>query len=469
MTAVLRRVLPVLGLVLIMALPAFAQADQPADQPAGGQSSDQPAGQPSGGFKFSMGLGIGVQTFNDAPPPTSGVTYQSLSLVPDIAFGKIGVGLDLTFNYNFSGPNNSLHVRQEDWWPTNGVTFGHVLAIYLPKIAYVRYGEKGDPLYLKLGSFNDATLGSGFIMGDYNNMLFLPTQRHFGLQADVDGSLFNFPYMGVETVMGNLAVWDVIGARVYVKPLVDTPLPILNNLQIGLTVAADTNPYYNTQSAVMGGTASTVAVFGIGAQDPLIYQKDVFSMIGYVDIADIQGKTWGSMAGVGGRIINIFTWGAQLRLMSGGFIPTYFGPGYDTQRDAQYLAIQNPVSGMTFGGLATIGTSLLGDKLIFKISLDTPFVTSETDPLLARPHLNSILTLAPGALPVFSFDFIYDKKAIGSFAQIVDATNATIQAKLNLQSGPAVISFVYDITYDARQSPDPWVVTSGLQSSIALF
>ena len=144
MTAVLRRVLPVLGLVLLMALPAFAQADQPADQPAGGQSSDQPAGQPAGGFKFNMGLGIGVQTFNDAPPPTSGVTYQSLSLVPDISFGKLGVGLDLTFNYNFSGPNNSLHVRQEDWWPTNGVTFQHVLGIYLPKIAYVRWGEKED-------------------------------------------------------------------------------------------------------------------------------------------------------------------------------------------------------------------------------------------------------------------------------------------------------------------------------------
>jgi hypothetical protein len=75
-------------------------------------------------------------------------------------------------------------------------------------------------------------------------------------------------------------------------------------------------------------------------------------------------------------------------------------------------------------------------------------------------------------VPVFSFDFMYDKKGIGTFSQLVDATNAAIQAKLNLQSGPAVISFVYDITYDQRQAAvtgSPWTVTSGLQASVALF
>ncbi|HET6449796.1 MAG TPA: hypothetical protein VFI08_00740 [Spirochaetia bacterium] len=466
MTAVLRRVLPVLGLLLVMVLPAFSQADQPAADQSGANQAGaaQPAG---GGFGFKMGMGIGVQTFNDDPIASpNGVTYQSISLAPDISFGKFGIGLDLALNYNFTGPNNAIHVRQEDWWPTNGVTFQHVMQIYLPKFAYIRWGEKGDPLFLKAGSFNDATLGSGFIMGDYNNMLFLPTERHFGLQADVDGALFNFPYVGVETVVGNLAVWDVMGARVYARPLVNTPIPILNQLEVGLTVAADTNPYFETATA---GSASTIAVVGLGAQAPVVYQKDIFSMIAYTDVADIQGKTWGSMAGVGGRIINIFTWGAQLRLMGAGFIPTYFGPGYDTQRDQQYAAIQDPGTGTTFGGLATLGTSLLGDKLVFKVELDTPFVTPETDPLLARPHLNAILTLAPNVLPVFSFDFMYDKKGIGTFSELVDATNATIQAKLNLASGPAVISFVYDITYDRTHSPDPWVVTSGLQSSIALF
>ena len=125
-------------------------------------------------------------------------------------------------------------------------------------------------------------------------------------------------------------------------------------------------------------------------------------------------------------------------------------------------------SGLTFGGLVSGGVSLLGDKLVFKLTLDTPFVTDQTDPLLSEPHLNALLTLVPGVVPVFSFDFLYDKKGIGTFAELVDATNAIVQAKLNLQSGPAVISFVYAFNYDPRQSP-PWTVTSGLQASVALF
>jgi len=452
MTASLRRGLFVLGLVSLLALPAFSQSEQPSG-----------AQQPGGGLGFKMGLGIGVQTFPNDPAPN---TWQSLSLTPDISFGKFGIGLDLTLDYNFSGSGNSFNVRQADWWPTTSPTFQNVLAIYLPKIAYVRWGEKGDPLYLKLGSFTDGTLGDGFIMGDYNNTLFMPAERHFGLQADLDGTLFDFPYVGVETVFGNLALLDVLGARVYVRPLAGTSIPVLNALQVGVTVAADTNPGYNVVGV---NNPSTVAVFGIGAIAPIISMKDVFSMAAFADAADIQGKTWGSMVGVGGKIISIFTYAAQLRLLGGGFTPTYFGPTYDVLRGVQYNALQaTSGSGSTFGGLISLGTSLLGDALIFKLTLDSPFVTSETDPTLSQPHLNGVLSLAPGVVPVFSFDFMYDKKGIGTFAQLVDPTNSAIQAKVNLQSGPAVISFVYDITYDASKSP-AWVVTSGLQSSISLF
>ena len=367
---------------------AVAQDEQPAATPQ--TSSTSPS------FGFKLGIGIGVQTFNDTTPPT---TWQSLSVFPDISFGKLGVGLALAINYNFSGGSgNSLAIRQEDWWPTNEpVTFQNVLAIYLPKIAYVRWGEKGDPLFLKLGSFNDATLGDGFIMGDYNNILFLPTQRHFGLQADVDGSLFNFPYVGLESVFGNLAQLDVMGARVYVRPFVGTSIPILDNLQVGATAAVDTTPYFNTVSAQNGLTASPLGAFGADVMVPLVNTKDVFSLVAFTDFSTIQGMTWGSMVGVGGRIITIFTYGAQLRLLGHGFIPSYFGPSYDVRETSSTRPPMAGGSGTTFGGLLSLGTSLLGDKLIFKVTFDTPFVTTETDPLLSNPHLNGILSLVTGS------------------------------------------------------------------------
>ena len=218
------------------------------------------------------------------------------------------------------------------------MTFQSVLGIYLPKIAYVRWGEKGDPLFLKLGSFNDATLGDGFIMGDYNNMLFLPTERHFGFQADMDGALFNFPYVGVETVVGNLAQLDVLGARVYVRPLARTPIPILNALQIGVTAAVDTNPYYNTG---LTGRASPWACSASAPLAPLIYTKDVFSLLAFTDAATIQGKTWGSMVGVGGQDhqhLHLRCAAATPRAAVSP--PRTSGPPTTCMRGVQYNAIQ---------------------------------------------------------------------------------------------------------------------------------
>ena len=204
-------------------------------------------GGSSGSVKptFGLGLGIGVQTFNEPGGP---ITYQSLSLSPDLAFGKFGVGLAVTLNYRFAGTGSSFEVRLADWWPQapDLVTLQTVAAIYLPKVTYIRWGVKGDPLFVKLGSIDDATLGNGFIVGDYANTLVLPSDRHFGLNFDIDGSLFGFPYVGLETMAGNLAQFDVIGGRLYVRPLVGTKIPILKNLEFGGTVAADRSPTCTT-------------------------------------------------------------------------------------------------------------------------------------------------------------------------------------------------------------------------------
>jgi hypothetical protein len=434
------------------------------------------AAPPSDGFKFSMNLGLGVQTFNDkdtsAPivppattyPPTT--TYQYLSLTPDFAFGKFGIGLDITLNYRFAGGGSSFQVRQADWVPTS---FPNFLEIYLPKIAYVRWGVKGDPLFLKLGSFIDATLGDGFIMGSYANTLFLPGNRHFGLQADLDGSLFAFPYVGVETVFGNVAVLDVMGGRAYVRPFAGTSIPIVNNLQVGLTGVVDTQPYFGMDKSKpeFAGSPPPVSEFGADVMVPLVYQKDVISLVAFTDLATLQAKSWGYMIGAGGRIINIFTYGAQLRLLGAGFTPDYFGPTYDLLRGYQYNLLGG--SGWTFGWLASIGTSLLNDLLIFNIAMDGPFVTAESDPLLSSPHLRGILTLGEGLVPGISFNFSYDKKGITKIEDLVSAKDAAIQALVNFRTGPAVISLVYKIIYDPTQSPNPWNVTSGLQSSISLF
>jgi hypothetical protein len=448
MTIVFKRCALILALFSLAVGSAFAQDTPPANA-----------------FGFKMGLDLGAQTFtgtgNDAG------SFQFIGLSPDISYGKFGIGIDLTINYTLNGPPgapspNTFYVRASDWVPTS---FQNFLALYLPKFAYVRWGEKGEPLFVKFGSFKDSTLGDGFIMGSYNNTLFMPNDRHFGLQADLDGGLFNFPFVGLETVIGNVATMDVLGGRIYVRPLIATQIPILSNLEVGLTGVVDTG-------TITTPKATAVAVFGGDVQLPVVYVKDVVSMLAFSDVA-FEGKGAGGMLGVGGKLLNIFSYGVQLRLLGAGFQPGYFGATYDdynTGRGAEYTALLGALSsGFTFGWSASLGTSFLNDKFVFMVKLDSPFVTTETDPTLTQPHLTGILSMAEGVIPGITFDFIYDKTNINSFISLISPLNALIKAQLNFQTGGAVISFVYNITYDPSQTPNPWVVQSGLQSSIPLF
>ena len=78
-----------------------------------------------------------------------------------------------------SDPNNPdipFKFRDADWVPEEK-TFEGFLSLYLPKFNYIRYGNKGEDIFVKLGSIEDATLGTGFIMGNYSNAMFLPNEN----------------------------------------------------------------------------------------------------------------------------------------------------------------------------------------------------------------------------------------------------------------------------------------------------
>lgn len=456
MTVTHRRRALIVLVVAIVAGAAFAQE--------GGSESPKPS--------FGLGLGIGVQTFNDTIPPT---TYQSLSLSPDLAFGKFGIGLAVTLNYRFTGAGNSFEVRLADWWPQSPtpVTLQSVAAIYLPKLKYVRWGEKGDPLFVKLGSIDDATLGNGFIVGNYANTLFLPENRHFGMNLDMDGSLFGFPYVGLETMVGDLAQLDVVGGRLYVRPLVGTKIPILKNIEFGGTLAADMQPYLYTDPLA---DKDPVAVFGGDVRLPVLFIKNVFSLVTFADVAStpagVAERAWGGAVGLGGKVFSFLTYGAQVRALGADFIPVYFDAIYDLQRGAKYDLVQaGGFSEASMGWLASLGTSFFDDKIIFMITLNAPFTGWSTDPMdiVGNPHLRGVFTIGEGIIPGISLDASYDKSGITSFADLIDPLNAAIQAKLNYKSGPAIISFVYKVRYEPTATPDPWVVTSGLETAIQLF
>ena len=188
------------SLILLLSLPAFAQFNQypKVDQ-----------GNITGGFGLNW---------------IDGELYYRFHFQPEISFANFGVGLDLNLDINKNG-----NIRKENF---------NEFSDYLSIIRYVRYGIKHDPVYIKLGALDYYTLGHGSIMYQYNNS---PTYdaRKIGLVADIDFGPFGF-----ESIYSNFGEAGVVGIRAYVKPLKMTEarnIPIISNLEVGATYAADFN------------------------------------------------------------------------------------------------------------------------------------------------------------------------------------------------------------------------------------
>lgn len=445
----------VLALLVLFSLPIAAQDAEGGD---------------SGGFGFTTTIGLGAATFNEVDGTQ--VTYNMLNFAPDISFGNFGIGLDIKLHYQTAG---SFTIREEDWVPSGDKT---ILDLYLPIFRYIRWAQKGDPLYVKVGSIEDGTLGNGFIMRNYSNTLFLPETRIVGLAFDIDGSLFNFPYVGIETFTGNLARFDVFGTRIYVRPLSGTSLPIVKDLQIGTSFAADFFP--DTVAAYLVDTPEVVVPFetlpnpeavsmlGFDFMQPLL-SADAATLALFGDLGIQTGggnANSGGMVGFGGQLIKFINYGLNVLFLGDDFLPFYFDATYDLYREAKYRVFSGEanVPGYT-GWMASLGFSFLENSLVFNASIDGSFTPDELAPVMTYPHLRGTLTVAEGLLPGFFFDAFYDKRYITGFGDLIDPTNATIGANINYKTGPAVITLGYNLRY--RPEDESWETTSNLSSSIS--
>ncbi len=194
---------------LILLLPLFIAA----------QEIDSTSVSATASTGFGFGGAFGSMTMN-------GKTYAQIRLMPELVFGKFGIGLDADILIDEEG-----NIREEDWdeWED-----------YVNKVYYIRYGQRGDKFYGRIGGFKSYTLGHGLIMSNYTNMLLYPEYRQIGLQlgGTYPGELFE-----LEVFTSNVLENDILAGRVAVKPLSKMPLPILNNLKIGVSAVTDRDQY----------------------------------------------------------------------------------------------------------------------------------------------------------------------------------------------------------------------------------
>ena len=103
--------------------------------------------------------------------------YNQFSLRPELAFGKIGLGLDLYFYFDQDG-----NLYEDNW---NFSSTKDAYKTLVDKIYYLRWGLPYDNLYFRIGSLPSITLGNGSLVNNYSNVMDYPRIRRTG---------FNFKY-----------------------------------------------------------------------------------------------------------------------------------------------------------------------------------------------------------------------------------------------------------------------------------
>lgn len=416
------RKLLLLSLIFFLAIPVFAQSS----------------------FDFGFNLGLGTIVYN-------GTTYQTVSLKPDLSFGKFGIGLDLFFMFD-----ENFNIVSDNW---------DSFADWMNKILYIRYGTKGDPLYAQIGMFKNVVLGHGLIMYNYTNMLYFPEIRKLGFELDLDGNIFNFPYLGVESFIDNLLDPDIMAFRLYSRPLLFLQIPILSNIKIGFTYALDSDPM-ETKAQDMNlednSASSTVNIIGLDLEVPFL-QSDAVYMYGYADWAMILDKGNGTEIGVNAYLFKLVYMGLALDLFGDKFTNQYFDILYENYdvRNSKFQYLDSLISTV---GWRTFASLLIGQD-IFSLYFEMRGDFSSS-PLT----LIGSLKLDKSVLKILSLEGMFIRSGITNFGDLLNwSSNALLNSYilfiLSLNVGDtSSVSLVYQITWDKDGNP---IASTQLQTGLS--
>ncbi|MDD4223115.1 MAG: hypothetical protein PHD87_00815 [Candidatus Cloacimonetes bacterium] len=152
--------------------------------------------------------------------------YSQIRLRPEVAIWKVGIGMDIDLLFDSEG-----RLRRKGWESWQDIA---------KKIFYLRFADRRDSLYFKIGCIPDYTLGHGLIFDDYSNMLRYPEEKPIGGYLGANTNAYGF---GFEIYTHDISKNEVIAGRAALKPLQGTKLPLLKNLALGVNLGADRDPY----------------------------------------------------------------------------------------------------------------------------------------------------------------------------------------------------------------------------------
>jgi hypothetical protein len=379
-----------------------------------------------------------------------GEAYYLIGLQPEIAFGKFGAGLDI--NFYVSSKDQSIR-----WQELQRGRF----------IRYLRYGNKGDELYVRLGMLDYARLGHGFILYNYKNS---PSSdnRRIGTEFDMD-----FGKWGFETMYGDVTDIGVFGTRGYVRPLQFTPaasIPVIGGLEVGATLVSDLRKdARDAQLDTVGGVTNTVnagamSAIGFDLGLPLI-KSSMFNLMYYLDYAKILNYGHGFATGIEMNasafgLVNISTKLERRFGQTDQFMPSYFDAFYELERYQinKNILLQDTLSSKakTLENTISPGSGYFGSLMVDvlgTIQVEGSYKKLDDYPTSGSLHLG---TNTGDKIPLIHVSAGYDKLNIENNADVFTLDERSLlYAEVGYKPYPfMIVSMVYSWTFAPEKDSD---------------
>ncbi len=347
--------------------------------------------------------GLGITWIDEQP-------YTTITLAPEFALGKVGIGIFLQF---LMDNQNNFQLRKDEYKGGAGI---------LRAIRYVRYGFKYDPFYARAGTLEMASLANGFLMWNYTNASNYD-KRKWGLAFDIDFGKFGF-----ESVTSNLVNFEMLGGNFYFRPIrfLNPNVPILKNWRLYFTyVYEDKYPSWKEQ-----GETTNLEAYGIGT-DLIFLDTPLLRSGVYYDYGKLKEFGHGQATGINAMVPEVFGLLAlsakfEKRWIGKQFIPNFFGPFYDLDRELD--PFEYPDSKINLLQIAEKNEGYFGQlagHIINRITLRGNYQRLNGVKRSGIVHLEA---LAPDLVPKFELRGWYDKRGIETFKDFRTLDNRSLLA-----------------------------------------
>ena len=402
-------------------------------------------------FIYAMQGSFGTETFTDSNGKQQ--TYSKICLQPEFSIWKIDIGLDLQFYLDENGNG-----REEDWNSWDDV---------INKFLYVRYGQKGEPLYINFGGISSATIGHGIIFNRYSNMIRYPEFKKAGLIVDI-----NTPTWGIESITTNLIRSEVFGGRFHFRPFYSTGIFLIDKLAVGLSAGTDVDPD-NISTSSNDAVSVVAADIELPLLDTHILSSTLFADIAQMQLGDVYVSTHsynyynsvsnssttvsgrsenngtGFMTGVLGKLL-FLDYKVVYKSLDNNFVDGYFDTFYEVDRTNHKAdKISNTGSPKKEGYYGELGYTL---KKKFSIMASYEDLTNDVNNIY--PWVHAQLNVDKSLLAnKFFCNFSYDKRNAQNWEQIKDmnGANSLLRAELGYAISPsAMLVIVKQRTFDSN-------------------